>query len=164
MPIWSLWRTYTDASNISGCKRSDMLKSKGEEAASILSKTTCHQMKSSHNIKIQLLHVTLKDKHFHRDGCPFISSLSPDLQVRSPSHVIEWLEEVNREVKLLQMGEKELPSLSNLLCIRESLLCKDQVVINTVKETQCYPLILAKYEEITRNKSELKSILWNNLC
>lgn len=51
----------------------------------------------------------------------------------------------------------------NLLHVKEPLLWKDLLVITIVKETQCYLLILTKYEEITRNKSELNSILQNNL-
>lgn len=45
----------------------------------------------------------------------------------------------------------------NLFHVNKSLLWKDLLLINAVKETQRYPLILTNYKEITRNKYKCKS-------
>lgn len=73
------------------------------KGTSIFSQTACHQMKDSHNIKIRLLDVTLKVKHFHWGRMPIYKFTVPRSSDKVPitlsGDVVEWLEEGNWEIK-----------------------------------------------------------------
>lgn len=137
------------------------------KGTSILSLTACYQIKGSHNIKIRLLYVTLKVKHFHWGRmhiCKLTVPRSSDkVPITLSGNVGEWLEVEIQEIKqrtssdVRERASNFVNLYQNLLHVNKSLLWKDLLLINIVKETQCYPLILSNYKEITRNRYECKS-------